>query len=629
MTITSSPLLSPEDVARHSFTTVRKGFDPKEVRAYLESLANGIANLSQREQQLLEELAAADRRAENPVLDEQTLVTALGQHTAKVIQSAHEVASELESKAREEAERLVSDATERAEAVVSEAESRAGERTSEAEAAAARMLEEAEARSAALVEAARAESDELRSRTKEECRAMLEEVQQLRARVIADLSRRRRALHSQIEQLRAGRERLAETIDGVRRSVDVMADDLLAAEDNAREAAEAAAREVADRVDEEPLDDLAQLLQATADEPGAGGAGAEQAGAASGRVGEPPEGTSPEESAGTRAAAGKVDELFARLRADQGAGPAATEQAEAGAASEADGGPGHRPGSRSDTPDTETQMEPEPEPQPVASAPGQAPSPGGADGSAQPEAQAAHEPEDGGGSEPGATGPPAGRPPVVVQRDELIAPVVTALSRRLKRTLQDTQNDMLDQLRSNGSRWSPAVLPDETEQLDGFATAVVPVLEDAAQAGASFAGGSAAPPADELVAVAHGLAEEVVSPLRRRLSDDDGVAEAGEAGAMEHVGAAFREWRGPRVERLAGDYVVAAFSLGSMTALRELGDEGRVEWVSVPGSGDAPCPDCEDNGLAGPQPPGESFPTGHRHPPAHSGCRCLVAPAAP
>ena len=41
----------------------------------------------------------------------------------------------------------------------------------------------------------------------------------------------------------------------------------------------------------------------------------------------------------------------------------------------------------------------------------------------------------------------------------------------------------------------------------------------------------------------------------------------------------------------------------------------------------AECPDCDDNALAGPVPSGEAFPTGHPHPPAHAGCRCLLAPA--
>ena len=49
-----------------------------------------------------------------------------------------------------------------------------------------------------------------------------------------------------------------------------------------------------------------------------------------------------------------------------------------------------------------------------------------------------------------------------------------------------------------------------------------------------------------------------------------------------------------------------------------------LAWVAVAGEGDAPCPDCEDNGLSGSQRPGEEFPTGHRYPPVHPGCRCLL-----
>ena len=74
---------------------------------------------------------------------------------------------------------------------------------------------------------------------------MVDEAQGLRARVLADLSRRRKVLHAQIEQLRAGRERLTETVQDVRRSIDTIAEELFAAEDNARLAAEAAGRQAA------------------------------------------------------------------------------------------------------------------------------------------------------------------------------------------------------------------------------------------------------------------------------------------------------------------------------------------------------------------------------------------------
>ena len=96
----------------------------------------------------------------------------------------------------------------------------------------------------------------------------------------------------------------------------------------------------------------------------------------------------------------------------------------------------------------------------------------------------------------------------------------------------------------------------------------------------------------------------------------------------EHVGSAFREWKGARVERLAGDYVVAAFSAGSIAGRRREPGAASSGW-RWPAPDADPCPDCEDNALNGPQPPGEEFPTGHARPPAHPGCRCLLAASAP
>src|SRR6202044_350489 len=88
----------------------------------------------------------------------------------------------------------------------------------------------------------------------------------------------------------------------------------------------------------------------------------------------------------------------------------------------------------------------------------------------------------------GSDQPPDERPADAIRRDELIEPMVTALARRLKRTLQDNQNELLDRLRSEGFTWSVKLLPDETEQLDSFAPAALPTLEQAAEAGATFVG---------------------------------------------------------------------------------------------------------------------------------------------
>ncbi|MGH9098103.1 MAG: hypothetical protein ACRDWB_11835 [Acidimicrobiales bacterium] len=212
----------------------------------------------------------------------------------------------------------------------------------------------------------------------------------------------------------------------------------------------------------------------------------------------------------------------------------------------------------------------------------------------------------------------------------MTAPVVKALARRMKRTLQDDQNDLLDRLRSAHFQWSAEILPADPEHLDAYATAALPNLMDAGQAGASFVGseGTHRPLTDDVAKVAHELAEAVTSPLRRRLLEGEGehLSGADEQVVAEHVGSAFREWKGERIERLAGDYVVAAFSLGSLTGAQRKKNL-QIEWIAATATGGEPCPDCEDNMLNGPQRPGGDFPTGHVHPPAHPGCRCLLAPA--
>ena len=611
--ISSSPHLVPDDVARHTFGSVRRGFDPSEVRAYLESIAVGLRGVAERERQLHQELADAEYRAAHPVLDESALTAALGTETARVLHSAHEAATEIVTKADAESTRILAEAQAEIDAARAETQSHLAELTAAAEAAASDLRERTDRQVAATLDAARNEADDLLARAREECRSMVDEAQGLRARVLADLSRRRKVLHAQIEQLRAGRERLAETVHDVRRSVDAIADELFAAEDNARLAAEAAGRDMAGRPDEGTPEELAAALlaeeAASGDTPPPGGEGdgptaasTDTADTATTDTDTAPDDTAPDdgtaeatevsEVATTQADDGSpVDALFAKLRAAQG-------DADPPAGSE-----------------------------PAASGDGDVPP----DAAAQTPAGEGPDADDGAPSDPAPDAPPEDRHPAAVRRDELIDPIVTTLARRLKRNLQDTQNELLDRLRSSNAHWSDTLLPDEREHIDGYATSALPALEEAAAAGAGLARGAGpgdgppGPSADAVIRIAHDLAEEVVAPLRRRLTDDPaGLVDADEAVVVEHVGSAFREWKGERIERLAADHVVAAFSLGTMAAL----DGTRLEWVAVAGPGETPCPDCEDNSLSGSQPPGDEFPTGHLHPPAHSGCRCLLTPSA-
>ena len=612
LSISSSSHLTPDDVARHSFGTVRRGFDPNEVRAFLESLAVSLRGVAERERELLDQVAEAEHRASNPVLDEATLTAALGAETARVLHSAHEVAAEMVAKAEAEATRLLTEGREEIRQIRANTEARLAEQSAASESSANELRERTEEQSAATEEQARREAETLLEQAREQCRAMVDEAQGLRARVLADLSKRRKVLHAQIEQLRAGRERLAETVVDVRRSVDAIASDLFAAEDNARLAAEAAGREAMEQVQPSTPEELAAQLLADEQEAGAESDVVETVeiidvvepapDVASGAG--PVEGSPEAEEGPAPAAAGEVDALFAKLRASRQA---------------------------SGTP------EPEPVPEPVPESAVEAPAAPAADGDGGPEPDGSPDVASDrgagavrdGSDDDGGDGPPEERSPQALRRDELIDPIVTTLSRRLKRTLQDSQNELLDGLRSNGSRWSIDLLPDETEHIDSVSTAAIPALEQSAAAGVSFSGlrGAGGPKTDVLLDIAHDLAQAVVGPLRRRLADGDGLEGAEESVVAEHVGSAFREWKGERIERLAGDHVVAAFSAGTIAAAQ--GDPStQLEWVAVSDSGDPPCPDCEDNGLNGSQAPGEEFPTGHRHPPAHPGCRCLLALSA-
>jgi hypothetical protein len=204
---------------------------------------------------------------------------------------------------------------------------------------------------------------------------------------------------------------------------------------------------------------------------------------------------------------------------------------------------------------------------------------------------------------------------VIARRDELLGPVTMVVSRTVKRALGDDQNRLLDRIRSAPSLSGDELLGPEGEHLAVFESAVRGQLREAFAAGATFGGAGSGVPDDGTVEQSTtGLAHVLVTMLRRQIRDG-----GGDIG--DRVSGAYREWRGERVERVAGDYATQAFSAGVVAA----GDDRKLRWVVTSATG---CSDCEDNALAGAVSATEAFPTGHAHPPAHSGCRCLVAPVS-
>ncbi|HEX3947105.1 MAG TPA: DivIVA domain-containing protein [Acidimicrobiales bacterium] len=670
----SSSRVAAADVARHSFGTARRGFDPQEVRAYLELVARELSAWEQHEQDLRQELADAEERSRNPVIDEATLTAALGQQSAAVLRKAHDEAARIALHADETAAVLVREAQQQASEALVRAESGAAERIAEAEIAASTVHQQTSQEAAATLDAARAEGEALVERARQQGRAMIDQAQEARRRILADMAQRRRAVTLQIEQFRAARDELAAAVLGVRDSVDRVVGDLVRADDDARAAAAELARRQPTEVPEGALtveveravadleataggifdvEDLGpadrRSLPAVPSASGAGPPGVDQpAGPADGRS-EPDASGQPSAAAEGRVDRGldvgavddpgevdAVEDLFARLRASHpgSQGQNRDDPARAagtGEATPAEGTPveaiAGEPsdddlpvGSPATPAEAEAEPETEPEPEPEAQP--------GEDGAVEvvgvgvvagesPEAP----PEEGTGDDEELDADAA----AVARRGELLDPIVAKLARRLKRALQDDQNRLLDQLRNGPAERTGDLLPPEEEQQALYVEAASAQLREAAVAGIAFARRELGttrgrpPGPDEVVVgrVADGLAGTVVTLLRRRL--DDGREPAG-AGAADRVGAAYREWRGVRIERLVGDAALEAFSAGVVAASGSTG----LRWVLA--GGGTGCADCDDNSLAGTIGKGEEFPTGHHHPPAHAGCRCLVVP---
>jgi len=230
----------------------------------------------------------------------------------------------------------------------------------------------------------------------------------------------------------------------------------------------------------------------------------------------------------------------------------------------------------------------------------------------------------------------------IAWRDQLLEPIEADLVRRLKRVLQDEQNEVLDRLRQEQNPTAASILPPLDEQVERYQAVAVPLLSKAADHGSEFL----VPPGQGVGAGPGGrpdggwkaeqwaadLAVDVVVPLRDRLEaaiseavpDADGSDDRGYdvSGVTERLGAGYRQCKATLIGQAARHHTSVAFAEGAFAATPP---DAQRTWVVDDDGG--PCPDCDDNTLAGAVTKGQPFPTGQTHPPAHGGCRCiLVAP---
>ena len=284
---------SPEAVAGATFSTARKGFDPDQVHAYLRQVAAELRRAQERERYLEGELAAL--RAAGPAqLDEDTVTRLLGEEATRILQTARESGNQIKARAEDNAARLLRESTEDAQRQREEADLEAARRRSDA-------VADAEAELAMA---------------KQQGREMVEEARAYRERVLGELSRRRELARQQIEQLVHGRDRLLEAFERARMvAIDVVAEisPLGAPEEYAEfepsgpvpvvtsdpvEDTAAAPEDETVEVDIVEVVEMVDVVEVV-DEPDATVV---------------PFPTTPDEDAATK---GDVDNLFARLRADQ------------------------------------------------------------------------------------------------------------------------------------------------------------------------------------------------------------------------------------------------------------------------------------------------------------------------
>ncbi len=668
--------VSPSDVAGRSFASARRGFDPGEVRNFLELVSQELEDSHQREVELQEALADAEHRANNPTIDEATLITALGNETAKVLRTAHEVAAEIISKAEVDAQRMRQEATNRSDQIREQAEKYAEESKAQADLESAALLDKANEDALARVENARLEGESMISQSKAECMAMVKEAQEMKERVLTDLSRKRSILMDQVAKLKDTRDATAQAVWRARHEIEKMSAEMLPDNDDSYEHVGEESTEVHPQTTEHNghLGVSLKDVESEDTEPGRGtildgadhivaGAGSPEGSykngdgmATSSGGGQMATGLDDEDEDEMISELGQVvegsrtqlvDEIFARLRA-------ARPVVEVEPASVVIGN------------DSSVSVQAAKE---VTSEPGMG---------------TAVEPRSGKEAGPEAESDAAVEPGLLLAYDDTVNDLSAGLAKRTKKILQDYQNELLERIRRKKG-WDDSMLPTAGRYIDELEAAALTFARHAAKQGAASvydvyevdvigspsssnntngakdAGHDEIPEdalsdnriisdddlslaattgedrhgeqiddakIDELLAasaelndLASSTAKTVMEGLGGQIMESSiDMASADVDFLLDHVGAAYREWKGARIDGIAGDQIRSAYSIGQLLAGDDLGLSFR--WISR--NQPKGCPDCDDNALSDPVRSGEKFPTGHLHPPAHSGCCCLL-----
>ena len=236
--------LDPAQVSGQSFAFTRKGFDQKQVQAYLVSVSNQIKGGQQQIRDLREQVAQADAQPEPEAQFSSQGVKLLDSDVEASRRQTQTEAGEMATRARRLAEEL--------QATVEGLRSQKG---ISGAGEVAELLEQAYEQAqavAGLLQEARDQAEAEVERGRSQGREIVEQAKALRLTVLRDMARRRQSARAQVERLRAGRDKLMATLGEVRHSIDQSLESAKLSLSEAKVMADAAARRVED--ESEPTD---------------------------------------------------------------------------------------------------------------------------------------------------------------------------------------------------------------------------------------------------------------------------------------------------------------------------------------------------------------------------------------
>lgn len=637
---------SPAAVGSAAFPVNRRGFDQGEVRDFLRMVAAELARLQEREKFLESELRTMQTRGMSAPgrLDEETVTTLLGEEAARVLSTARDASTQIRDRAEESATRLVKDAAEDA----------------------ARIRESAQIEAARIHEDALRDAEQEIEMAKQQGRDMVNEARAYREKVLSELSRRRDAARSQIEQLLHGRDRLLNAFERARIASEDVINGLTDAHDEPEFIVDLSPTtgpvpiinpehpsvKPFNHEDEDVVTDVVSSVAPTVIEVETDTvvhAGFEEeiveeviedivvdlidsiAPSESKQLDEPSELVVESHVAvevaeiETPVADIEDDSLQTNVVSLFGRGRRAeevpeiiesepeviqTEVVEIVTPGKETASPVDdifarlREGAVADVAAETTKATTR-----ATDAPSVKASPARAEKAVKKAVVIASDPA------------------LFTARDESLSSIVSSMARKMKRVLADEQNDVLQHLKAKKSSLEmDAFLGSVAEHAQRYVTAVTEELMTAAGAGAKSvktSGGSSRRITQKAITehVASSIAEGFIAKFREDTRIAIGEAEGDRdilSGLMRDV---YRAWKMELLDLNVDDVANCAYGKGGFLALEP---GAQISWMVDPNS--PCCSECEDNSLAGALSKGSEFPTGHTFAPAHSGCRCLVHP---